>query len=87
MGDISEAILLQKDKSEDGHLSIWIQIHRVIGLFDSQIQASIVMLKNKSNIYGQVPSVATVKIVLSNVNDLVLLDLDGDVCLFYFILF
>ena len=51
------------------------------------------MLKNKSNIYVvQVPSMATVKIVPSNDNVHVLLNLDGDVCLFlvfifYFLIF
>ena len=40
------------------------------------------MLKNKSNTsIVQVPSVATIKIVPSDNNVLVLLDLDGDVCL------
>ena len=44
------------------------------------------MLKNKSNIYVvQVPSMATVKIVPSNDNVHVLLNLDGDV--FYFLFF
>ena len=46
------------------------------------------MLKNKSNIYVvQVPSMATVKIVPSNDNVHVLLNLDGDVCLFFVFIF
>ena len=48
-GDISESILMQKNRSEDGH--VWILglgTFRVIGLFDCQWQNSIVISTNKS---------------------------------------
>ena len=48
--DISKSILMQKNKSEDGHIWSWgVRLFRIIGLSDSQMQASIVTLTNESS--------------------------------------
>ena len=80
--DILETILIPKNIYQDGY--VWILApgsFRVIGLSDSQMQASTVLLTNK---YGastvNMPTVATVKIEPSDNDVLVLLDSDEDVC-------
>lgn len=81
--DISKTILLHKNMSEDGHF--WILdpgSFRVIGIFDSQVQASIVVLTNNSCI-SIVKLLIVVNIKKEPSDDIVLLllDLDDDVCL------
>ena len=81
-GDILETILIPKIMCQNGYF--WIlnpESFRIIGLPDSRMQASIILLTNE---YGastiNVPSVATVNIEPSDNVVLVLLVLDEDVC-------
>jgi hypothetical protein len=80
-GDILETILIPKTNCQDGY--VWILgpgSFLVIGLSDSQMQTSTVLLTNE---YGasavNVPTVPTVKIEPSDNNVLLLLDSDEDV--------
>ena len=81
-GDILETILIHKNMCEDGHAWILgLGLFKVIGLRDSQMQASTVVLTNEfgtSILY--LPSVTTVKIEPNDDNVLVLLDSCDDVC-------
>ena len=81
-GDILETILIPKNMCQDGY--VWILgpgSFRVIGLPDSQMQASTVLLTNESGASTvNVHSIVTVKIEPSEDDVLVLLDSDEDVC-------
>ena len=80
--DILETILIPKNMCQDGY--VWIlglESFRVIGLTDSHMQASTVLLTNESGASTvNVSSIATVKIEPSDDDVLVLLDLDKEVC-------
>ena len=81
-GEVSETILLQKNRCDDGQY--WILgpgSFRVIGLSDSQVQASTIVLTNNScTSTVQLPLVANVKVEPSDDTILLLSDSDGDVC-------
>ena len=81
-GDILETVLIPKNICQDGY--VWILgpgSFRVIGLTDSQMQASTVLLTNESGASTvNVHSMATVKIEPSDDDVLVLLDSDEEVC-------
>jgi hypothetical protein len=75
-GEVYETILVQKTRTEDG--SVWILgpgSFRVIGLSESQMQASTVILTNESGTSTvQIPTVATVKLEPNDDSVLVLSD-------------
>ena len=81
-GQVCETILIQKNKIEDG--SMWILgpgSFRVIGLSESQMQASTIVLTNQ---YGastiQMPNVANVKLDPDDNFVCVLSDFDDNIC-------
>ena len=82
-GNLSEIILVQKNRSEVG--AMWILglgLFRVISLLNSQMQTSTVNTTNKSSKSTiQIPSVATVILEPNDDNILVLLDFNDNVCL------
>lgn len=79
--DILETILLQKSMNEDGHYWILgLESFRFIGIFDLQVQSSIVVLTNNSyTSIVQLLILFNLKIELSEGTILLLLDLDNDV--------
>jgi len=82
VGEVYETILVQKNRTEHG--SMWILgagSFRVIGLSESQMQASTVILTNESGTSTvQIPSVATVKLEPSDDSVFVLSDSEDDIC-------
>jgi len=81
-GEVYETILVQKTRTEDG--SVWILgpgSFRVIGLSESQMQASTVILTNESGTSTvKIPTVATVKLEPNDDSVLVLSDSEDDIC-------
>ena len=81
-GQVCETIMIQNNKTEDG--SMWILrpvSFRVIGLFESQIQGSIVILTNQSIASTiQMPYVANVKLEHDDNIVCVLLYYDDNIC-------
>ena len=73
---------MQKNRGEGG--SMWILgsgSWRVMGLSDSQMQVSIIILTNESGTsIVQIPSVTTVKLELTDDSVLVLSDSEDDIC-------
>ena len=62
---------------------LWPGSFRVIGLFESQMQASTVILTNESGTSTvQIPSVAHVKVEPTDDSVFVLPDLEDDICIF-----
>jgi hypothetical protein len=81
-GKVYKMILVQKNKTEVGFM--WILAlgsFRVVGLFESQMQASTVTLTNKSGTSTiQILFVTTVKLEITYDNVFVLLDSEDDIC-------
>jgi hypothetical protein len=80
--DILETILIMKNMCQNG--CIWIldpESFRVIGLTESQMQVPTVLLTNEFGASTvNVPSIASIKIQPNDVDVLVLLNLDKEVC-------
>ena len=79
-GEVYETILVQKNRTEGGFM--WIlgpDSFRVIGLFESQMQASTIILTKKSDTSTvQIPSIAHVKLEPTDHN--VVSYLENDIC-------
>ena len=81
-GDVYETILVQKNRTEVGFMwNLGPGSYRVIGLSESQMQASTVILTNESGTSTvQIPTVATVKLEPNDDSVLVLSDSEDDIC-------
>jgi hypothetical protein len=81
-GEVSRTILMQKNRSEGGSMwSLGPGSYRVMGLFDSHMQASTVILTNESGTSTvQVPSIVTVKLEPTDDSVIVLSDSEDDIC-------
>jgi hypothetical protein len=83
-GEVYETILVQKNRTEVGFM--WILrpgSFRVIGLSESQMQASTVILTNESGTSTvQIPSIAHIKVEPLDDSVLVLLDSKDDICVY-----
>ena len=81
-GKVYETMLVQKNITEVDFMWILrLGSFRIIGLSESQMQASIVILTNESGTSKvQIPYVATVKLESTDDNVFVLLDLEDDIC-------
>jgi hypothetical protein len=81
-GEVYETILVQKNRTEVGFM--WIlgpSSFRVIGLSESQMQASTVILTNESGTSTvQIPSIAHVKVEPPDDSVFVLSDSEDDIC-------
>ena len=81
-GKVYETMLVQKNTTEIDFM--WILrpgSFKVIGIFESQMQASIVILTNESGTSKvQIFYVATVKLEFTDDSVFVLLDLEDDIC-------
>ena len=81
-GQVCETIMIQKNRIEDG--SMWILgpgSFRVIGLFESQMQASTIVLTNQSGASTiQMPNVANVKLEPDDNIVCILSDSDDNIC-------
>jgi hypothetical protein len=81
-GEVYETILVQKNRTEVGFM--WILgpgSFRVIGLSESQMQASTVILTNESGTsIVQIPSIAYVKVEPLDDSVFVLSDSEDDIC-------
>jgi hypothetical protein len=83
-GEVYEMVLVQKNKIEVGFMWILgLGSFRVVGIFESQMQALTVILTNEfGTSIVQIISIATVKLEVIDDNVVVLLDFEDDICAF-----